>query len=335
MGDRYIVVEFLNRGGYGRIYRAYDTVDRTLVAVKVWVATYDGEKERAIELETLKNLRGAVGCSQLYDEIDLPAPYRTAAVIPLGGVEVEHIKDPKDQYAAFCAACRSLYGCHQAGVIHRDIKPEQILFPTKFMLSGAVKRWFSENVDPIQDGVGAKAAYVKQHYSEIPTPPEDDEIVFSEALLIDARGWRHPANPNAGFIAPETLATGIFMPESDWWALGSTVLAWMSPKGVSPFETDNDDPLIQMQIIVYAMHRENTAFGSMRAAMSEVREAQSDPGPTVLDRFRAFEAIFATADPLKPGEAERIQYHKIEPKFRKMLKYTLAINPFRRRAFNK
>lgn len=334
VGDRYIVVNYITRGGYGRIYRAYDTVDRALVAVKVWVGNVDGANERAIELETLASLRGARGCSQLYDQVELPEPYKVAAIMPLGGVTVEHIADPVDQYHAFCSACRALYNCHRAGVIHRDIKPEQILFPTTFQLSGAVKKWFAEHVDPLEGGIEAKGAYVRDHFAEIPTPPANDPVVYTEAMLIDARGWRHPAMPNVGFIAPEALVSGLYMPESDWWALGSTVLAWLDPDGESPFETDSDSAMVQMQIILHALRRENTGIEAMRGAFLEIHEMQTQPGPTPIDRFRGFNMLLRTADPLEPGAAERIQYHKIPPKLRKMLKHTLAINPFRRRAFN-
>ena len=334
LGDRYVVVNYITRGGYGRIYRAYDTVDHVLVAVKVWVNNTDGANERTIELETLALLRGANGCSQLLDQVDLPEPYRVAAIMPLGGKTVAHIEDPTDQYNAFCSACRALYNCHMAGVVHRDIKPEQILFPTKFQLSKAVEKWFSEHVDPLEGGVEAKGSYVRRHFSEIPTPPRNDPMVYSDAMLIDARGWRHPAMPNIGFKAPEALIAGLYMPESDWWALGSTMLAWLDPDGESPFETDEDSEVVQMQIILYAMRRENTGIEAMRGTFMDIHEMQPLPNLTPLDRFRGFNMILRTADPLKPGMAQRIQYHKIAPRLRKMLKHTLAINPFRRRAFN-
>jgi len=334
LGDRYVVVNYITRGGYGRVFRAYDTVDRILIAVKVWVNNPDGAAERTLELETLKSLRGADGCSQLYDQVELPEPYNVAAVIPLGGVVVDHIEDPDDQYAAFCSACRALYNCHRAGVIHRDIKPEQFLFPTRFQLSGAVRAWFDRHVDPIEGGVEAKAAYVRDHHADIPARPVDDPVVYTDAMLIDARGWRHPAMPNVGFIAPEALVSGLFLPESDWFSLGSTMLAWLDPEGVSPFETDNDDRLVHMQHILYALRREATGIEAMRGAFLDIREMQTHPGPTPIDRFREFNMMLSTADPLPSGDGERIQWHRMPPKLRRMLKHTLAINPFRRRAFN-
>ena len=130
--DRYVVLEFLGRGGMGEVYRATDTAIDRGVAVKVLhsvepgaVRRFGAEAEAMARLDHpgLVKLRG-MGTHEgvPYLVLDLVEGPSLAGELAAGPIGFERALTVGEQVAD------ALAHAHRLGVVHRDVKPSNILF---------------------------------------------------------------------------------------------------------------------------------------------------------------------------------------------------------------
>ncbi|MEZ6189564.1 MAG: protein kinase [Planctomycetota bacterium] len=130
---RYEVREELGRGGAGAVFRAWDPVGNTWVAIKLLLAAHD---ERAIrrfqrEVRTLVNLRHP-NVTPVRDWGDAQGrPFLVMDLIE-GQTLEERVNDQgpcSDAQAAEIgiALAEALAAAHGQGVLHRDVKPSNVL----------------------------------------------------------------------------------------------------------------------------------------------------------------------------------------------------------------
>src|SRR5256885_3040189 len=130
---RYEIRELIGEGGMGRVYAAYDRELEREVAIKVLRpdAASEGERERITrEARILASLEhpGIV-------------PVHDVGVLPDGRLfyVMKHVRGERfDEFArgphprtellrAFLQVCDAVAFAHAAGVIHRDLKPQNIM----------------------------------------------------------------------------------------------------------------------------------------------------------------------------------------------------------------
>jgi hypothetical protein len=212
---RYQVLELLGEGGMGTVFKGWDPRLHRLVALKTIqlsrVARSEAELERGAEA-TRDLLQEAVHAAQVshprivnvYDVEDAPGCAYVAMEL-VEGPSLEHYLDlhgrlPLDQVAPLAAAVASaLAAAHAEGLIHRDVKPANVLLST----DGSIK---------VGDfGIAAFLGSLQK----------SEELVFG----------------TPGFMAPELIRGAAATVASDLFALG--VLLYRSLSGRLPFRGES------------------------------------------------------------------------------------------------
>ncbi len=132
---KYRVVAFLGRGGMGEVYRGYDPLADRDVAIKVLSAETmtDADMSRRFLAEARAvgklNHPNSVALYEVGEERGLY--YFAMEFVPGGAVSarLERV-GPLDTATAvkwMTGACRGLAAAHAAGLVHRDVKPENLL----------------------------------------------------------------------------------------------------------------------------------------------------------------------------------------------------------------
>jgi WD40 repeat protein/predicted Ser/Thr protein kinase len=131
---RYRVVRLLGEGGMGTVYEAEQDNPRRTVALKVVRPGLTSAmllKRFAREAEILGRLRHP-GIAQVYDAgvAEGGQPYfvmELIAGVPLDRYAREHALDARGRLELVARVCDAVQHAHERGVIHRDLKPGNIL----------------------------------------------------------------------------------------------------------------------------------------------------------------------------------------------------------------
>lgn len=137
VGD-FLLKRQLGAGGMGIVYEAWQEQLNRPVALKVMHPSSAGERSAArllLEAEILARLRHP-GIAQVFDagvcELpEGPTPYVAMELVPDARSVTEHAHelamDARDRIALMTSVCDAIAHGHQHGVIHRDIKPFNVL----------------------------------------------------------------------------------------------------------------------------------------------------------------------------------------------------------------
>ncbi|MEU7891396.1 serine/threonine-protein kinase [Nonomuraea sp. NPDC049152] len=209
IGGRYRLLKTIGRGGMGTVWQAHDEVLGRDVAVKEVVPPPDltGPEREVFTVRTLREARAAgrvahPGVATVYDVVeDSGHPWivmelvrsRTlgAMVRDLGPLE------PARVAAIGVELLAALRAAHAAGVLHRDVKPDNVLL--------------AEDGRAVLTDFGIATT-------------DDDASLTRTGVLVGT-----PA-----FISPERAAGGVAEPASDLWSLGVTL--YTAVEGHSPFQ---------------------------------------------------------------------------------------------------
>jgi hypothetical protein len=209
VADRYVLKAPLGRGGMGVVWHAHDTVLGRAVAVKevVFPPSMPDDERRAAHARVLREARAAArlnhpGAVTLYDVVqDQGHPFIVMELVPAttladlvrgeGPLEPWRVAEIGLQLAG------ALEAAHRAGIVHRDVKPGNVMVAE----DGGVK---------LADfGVASL---------------QGDPQLTATGLVIGS-----PA-----YMAPEQAAGEPSGPPADFWALGATM--YFAVEGEPPFE---------------------------------------------------------------------------------------------------
>ena len=135
--DDYRVLRLLGRGGMGSVFEAEQDNPRRTVALKVVHAGVLGDEARRrfeLEAQVLGHLHHP-GIAQIYEAgvhetAGGSQPYFAMELIdgvPLDLYVEEHGLGTRERLALLARVCDGVQHAHQRGVIHRDLKPDNIL----------------------------------------------------------------------------------------------------------------------------------------------------------------------------------------------------------------
>lgn len=205
---RYTNVEHVARGGMGDVYRATDTVLGRTVAVKVLADRYAGDpdirRRFSNEGRAAARLSGAPFTVTIFDVGETEEqPFIVMEFLEGGSLE-QRLKDGRprtDQVLEWLEqAAAALDAGHAAGVVHRDVKPGNLLL----------------------DGRG------ELHVAD---------FGVASAVGLDSLTMTGTVLGTSGYLSPEQARGERATPASDRYALA--VVAWELLAGRRPFESES------------------------------------------------------------------------------------------------
>ncbi len=208
VAERYRLVSPLGSGGMGRVWLGYDEVLRRDVAVKE-VVPPAGLTAAEQDISNARSLREARAIARLnhpnvvriYDVVNKqPHPWIVMEYVPSRSLHQVVSEDgplpPVEVARVGLAVLAALVAAHRAGIVHRDVKPSNVLLSdTRVVLTD----W----------GLATM---------------EGDASVTRSGMIIGS-----PA-----YISPERARDGTAGPGSDLWSLGATLYA--AVEGRAPYE---------------------------------------------------------------------------------------------------
>ncbi|MFI7634662.1 serine/threonine-protein kinase [Nonomuraea sp. NPDC049400] len=212
VGGRYRLLRTIGKGGMGTVWQAHDEVLGRDVAVKEVLPPPDltGPERDVFAVRTFREARAAgrvahPGVATVYDVLEEHGhPWIVMQLVhsrTLGELIREDGPMPPAEAAKLgLQLMEALRAAHAAGVLHRDVKPDNVLL--------------TEDGRAVLTDFGIATT-------------EDEAPVTRTGILIGT-----PA-----FMAPERAAGGQARPASDLWSLGVTL--YMAVEGHSPFQRDN------------------------------------------------------------------------------------------------
>ncbi|MEO3742784.1 ricin-type beta-trefoil lectin domain protein [Plantactinospora sp. B5E13] len=207
--DRYIFAELLGQGGMGRVWKARDKMLQRDVAIKEIVPP-PGLTEEARQELRVRSLREARAIARL-DHVNAVRvfdvllggggdPWIVMEYVPSRSLDEQLATDgpipPARAAEIGLGVLGALRAAHRAGIMHRDVKPANIL-------------------------LGTDGRIVLTDFG-LATATEDTNLTLTGIVL-----------GSPAYVSPERAMTGTVGPEGDLWSLGATLFA--AVEGQSPY----------------------------------------------------------------------------------------------------
>jgi tRNA A-37 threonylcarbamoyl transferase component Bud32 len=134
--ERYTLIEEVGQGGMAVVYRAQDETLKRQVAIKVLHQHLAGEPESRARLEREAQAVAKLRHDNILEIFDYSGLDSTNAYIVTEFIDGQTLKQFLDGHALGFSeiaalitseVCRALAHAHAAGVIHRDVKPENVM----------------------------------------------------------------------------------------------------------------------------------------------------------------------------------------------------------------
>jgi Protein kinase domain len=160
--DHFVVVETLGVGGMGTVYKARDTHLDRFVALKVLRKDLGGEEDYSARLQQEARIAAAVNhpnVVQVFDSgTDHGQFYVVMELVDRGSLDDLMALQPrlseKQVLETGIQVAKGLRAAHRRGLIHRDVKPANIMFVDEYaakigdfgLASTATQRWETDRV---------------------------------------------------------------------------------------------------------------------------------------------------------------------------------------------
>ena len=274
IAGRYEVIRAIGSGGMGTVWLCRDTVLGREVAVKR-IGALPGEPAaaaramREARIAASLNHPNAVG---VFDVVDQDDAHWLVMEYVAGQSLAEKIRDlgalPAARVAAICSAvAAALALAHERGVVHRDIKPGNILI----------------------DNAGT---------------PKISDFGIARANADDQLTQTGFMTGTPGYLSPELVRGGNPTPASDVWALGATL--YYAVEGEPPY-APQANPLATLQSIANGHARPMQQAGPLSGAIAAMMDPDPASrwdmatASTRLDRIAGGDTTLALPAGAVPG----------------------------------
>lgn len=238
---RFHVREKLGQGGMGAVYRAEDTVDGTIVAIKVLRPELVERKESLRRFYKEARLLAEVNhpnVTNLLEANEDDGIYYLVLEFIAGqsiGQELARCGQLDERSALLIMAqvARALEDAHARGIVHRDIKPDNILLVGVEAVRSSMVSGKKET-----DKSSAPRHSLQIKLSDFGLARH---VVESESLNLTQTGAL-VGTPD--YMAPEQWTGGALDPRTDVYAMGATLFHLLA--GRPPFLADNTHAVMAM-----------------------------------------------------------------------------------------
>jgi serine/threonine-protein kinase len=275
-GGHYKIERLVARGNMSVVYQATNTNDNSTVAVKLLngclITDRDSMRRFQREAQIARSMMHPNVCALLdHGVTGEGTPYHVLEFI--SGETLEDILsaitrlNPVESLAIFDKICRAIQYLHSRGVVHRDIKPGNVMIPTSDTTTLPVK---------IIDFGVAKGTRKGVHDQVDLTRPGE---VFGSLL----------------YTAPERFMGQAADERSDVYSLGCLMYEVLT--GVNPFTADTPSEIVQKQLKAEPEPLVNTGLQPDIAQLLQPvigKALAKDPA----DRFQTVAELRAALEPL-------------------------------------
>jgi serine/threonine-protein kinase len=214
--DHYELQELLGEGGTGRVYRALDTRMRRTVAIKVLYPMATRDPKDAARFQREVRLAAALRHPNVLTVHDCSPPeskvcYLVTELIT-GGSLRQHVGEKmlaEEVALLLYPVALALEAAHARGIVHRDVKPDNILIDRR-----------------------DKLVVIKLMDFGVAVAADEPRITTDNSL-----------SGSIAYMAPEQLREGSITPASDIWSLGITF--YELAHGEHPFDKRQMGPLVR------------------------------------------------------------------------------------------
>ncbi|WP_238439650.1 serine/threonine-protein kinase [Microbacterium sp. JZ31] len=261
LGDRYRLEELVGQGGMGRVYRATDELLGRTVAIKIFPAAVNSEADRARRASETRLLASLSHGSlvTLYDAVTLDngSGYLVMEYVDGGTLADCIARGPMAPHHVAHIAVdlgEALHAVHSVGVIHRDIKPPNVL------LRSALGRPFHAMLAD-----------------------------FGIAYLVDSARMTTPgmAVGTAAYFSPEQARGAQPSPASDIYAFGLVLIEALTGRRAFPQTTPIEAAVARLHQPPEVPATFGYGWRSLLTAMTAVDPAERPSALEVADRARA------------------------------------------------
>ncbi|HEU5425902.1 MAG TPA: serine/threonine-protein kinase [Actinocrinis sp.] len=228
MVDRYLLEDRLGRGGMGCVWRARDLVLGRQVAIKLTdrAGAARGSAERRLRREAtvIGNLTER-RLARVYDYFETADGSFIVMELVQGESLSARIKRegrlPLAEAVWIVAECaEALHAAHRAGVVHRDVKPSNIMLTAS---KDATSKGAAQDIKIVDFGIAARTR---------PAPNRDPHA--QEPLELETETMTGNIVGTIAYLAPERVSGAPDSPAADLYSLG--VLFYQLLSGRLPFE---------------------------------------------------------------------------------------------------
>jgi serine/threonine protein kinase len=237
LSERYMIMEKIGQGGMGNVYLGQDSRLGKKVAIKVLPTYFVDAPEISRRFVQEAKVAPRIDHENIIDVTDLGTTpdgvpffvmeYLKGADLSVSLYNEGPMKWGEKTRDVFLQMCRALGAAHEKGIIHRDMKPENV-----FLVDRSDNRAFIKIFD---FGIAKLIAQAREEEAVPARPPED--------------GGRVSRNTNAGvvmgtphYMAPEQARGEAVDHRVDIYAMGAIMYEMLS--GHVPFElAEKEGPL--------------------------------------------------------------------------------------------
>lgn len=274
LDGRYEIRELIGVGGMALVYRAYDSIDDRVVAIKILKDEYLGNEEFIRRFKNESKAIAVLSHENIVKVYDVSFGDRIQYIVMeyVDGITlkeyIEQQKEIKWKEAVYFTAqiLKALQHAHDRGIVHRDIKPQNIML--------------------LQDGTIKVTDFGIARFSNNETRTMTDKAIGS-----------------VHYIAPEQARGDVIDEKADIYSVG--VMLYEMLTGKLPFEADNavSVAIMQLQANPRPPHDINP---SIPDGLEEItmRAMQKEPS----DRYESAQEMLIDIEKFRQNPSIRFEY---------------------------